>query len=194
MKLEDDYKDHHLAFTAATGQVADNHDILEITTRYLKQSDRDFDDSSLSAMRGGGSHHSSWFALYWLVQTALAGACAGLAGYQLFLFHTLAQARIDMVQICTRINQYVLPHYGAHAVLTVFYLLGGSYYVFLLHLPLLAWRVYEFARKNFLFSPATIGPAKGHGGNARAVYVKLGGPTVLYGVCALWSLWNLLFG
>lgn len=33
VQLDDDFKDHHLAFTAATGQVADNHDILEINTR-----------------------------------------------------------------------------------------------------------------------------------------------------------------
>ena len=33
VQLDEDYKDHHMAFTAATGQVADNHDILEITTR-----------------------------------------------------------------------------------------------------------------------------------------------------------------
>ena len=194
VKLDDDFKDHHFAFTAATGQVADNHDILEITTRYLKQSDRDFDDASLDAMRGGGSHHSSWYTLYWLVQTALLSAVLFIAGQQLYTFHTLTQARIDMVQICNRINPNVLPHYGLHALLTVFFLLGGNYYVFLLHAPLVGWRAFEFAKKNFLFSPANIGPSKGHGGNSKSVYIKLGVPSVLYALCVLWSLWNLCFG
>lgn len=194
VQLDSDYKDHHLAFTAATGQVADHHDIVEITTRYLKQSDRDFDDASLSAMHGSGSHHSSWYALYWLVQSALLGAVLTLATYQLYLFHNLSQSRIDLVQICTRINPFVLPHYAAHAVLTVFFLLGGNYWTFLVHLPLLAWRVFEFVRKSFLFSPATIGPAKGHGGNVKTVYIKLGGPAALYAFGLLWALWNLLFG
>jgi hypothetical protein len=39
VQMEKSYKDYHLAFSAATGQVADNHDILEVTTRYLAASD-----------------------------------------------------------------------------------------------------------------------------------------------------------
>jgi hypothetical protein len=194
VQLEDDFKDHHLAFTAATGQVADNHDLLEITTRYLKQTDRDFDDASLAAMAGGGSHHSSWYALYWLVQGCLAGSVLGLAGYQLFLFHTLSASRIDLVQICGLMNPYVLPHYSLHTLLTVFLLLGGNYYAFLVNVPLVAWRAVEFAKKNFLFSPTTIGPAKGHGGNVRSVYLKLGGPAAIYAIVLLWALWNMCFG
>jgi hypothetical protein len=66
--------------------------------------------------------------------------------------------------------------------------------MFLLHLPLLAWRVFEFAKKNFLFSPANIGPSKGHGGNVKSVYLKLGGPAALYAFVLLWALWNMIFG
>ena len=38
VKLEHTYVGYHLAFTAATGQVADNHDILEVSMRYLVES------------------------------------------------------------------------------------------------------------------------------------------------------------
>lgn len=33
------YRDYHLAFTAATGQVTDQHDIMRVTTRYLIKGD-----------------------------------------------------------------------------------------------------------------------------------------------------------
>lgn len=194
VKLNDDFKDHHLAFTAATGQVADNHDIMEITTRYLKSSDRDFDDASLAAINDSGSHHSSWFTLYWLVQTALQGAVLGIVAWQLHTYHTLQAQRIDLVQVCARLNPLVLPHYGLHALLTVFMLLGGCWWSFLLHAPLVGWRAYEFAKKGFLFSPANLGPAKGHAANVRSVYIKLGGPAALYIVCELYFLKQLFVG
>ena len=193
VKLEDDFKDHHLAFTAATGQVADNHDILEITTRYLKQSDRDFDDSTLKAMSGGGSHHSSFYTLYWLIMSALAASVTAIAGFQLYTYHTLSIARIDLVQICSKLNPLVLPHYALHAAMTLLLLLGGAYYSFLLNLPLLGWRIFEFVKKNFLFSPANLGPSKGHAANSKSIYLKLGGSGAIYAVCTLYFLWQMLF-
>jgi len=194
VKLDEEFKDHHFAFTAATGQVADNHDLLEITTRYLKQSDRGFDDSTLDALSAYGSHQSSWYALYWLIQMALSGAVLAAAAYSLHQFHTLMHARIDLVQICMRLNPYVLPHYVGHALLTIFLLLGGCYWAALIHAPLLAWRAYEFYKKNFLFSPANIGPSKGHAGNQKMVYIKLGGASVLYACTMLWAMWKLILG
>jgi hypothetical protein len=198
VKLDDDFKDHHLAFTAATGQVADNHDIMEITTRYLKSSDLGFDDASLAAMSDRGhSHHSSWFTLYWLVQSGLQATVLGLAVWQLHTYHTLQSQRIDLVQICARLNPAVLPHYALHALLTIFLLLGGCWWNFLLHAPLVGWRAFEFAKKNFLFSPANIGPSKGHAVSlvgAKSVYVKLGVPSVIYALCELYYLKQLLVG
>ncbi len=60
------YKDYHFAFSAATGQVADNHDLLEITTRYLAASDAEFDDSSLPSMNATSSS-SSLGTFFWVM-------------------------------------------------------------------------------------------------------------------------------
>ena len=164
-----------------------------VALSYLKQSDRDFDDSSLTAMTGGGSHHSSWYTLYWLVQSSLAGAVLGLAGFQLYTYHTLTLARIDLVHICSRLNPSVLPHYAAHLLLTLLLLLGGCYWCFLFHAPLLGWRMFEFAKKNFLFSPANLGPSKGHAANSNSIYFKLGGAAVLYTISLFYFLGQMLF-
>jgi hypothetical protein len=143
----------------------------------------------------GHSHHSSWFTLYWLVQSGLQATVLGLAVWQLHTYHTLQSQRIDLVQICARLNPAVLPHYALHALLTIFLLLGGCWWNFLLHAPLVAWRAFEFAKKNFLFSPANIGPSKGHAvAGAKSVYVKLGVPSVIYALCELYYLKQLLVG
>jgi len=194
VKLDDDFAEHHLAFTAATGQVADNHDIMEITTRYLKATDSEFDDASLAAVRDSGSHHSSFYTLYWLLQVAIQAAALGITAFQLSTYHKLSLQRIDLVQVCAKLNPLVLPHYALHAVLTLLLLAGGCYWLFLLNAPLLGWRIFEFVKKNFLFSPANLGPSKGHAANVKSVYIKLGAPAALYVICELYFLKQLLVG
>jgi hypothetical protein len=63
--LDKSYKDYHIAFSAATGQVADSHDILEVTTRYLAASDKDFDDSLLP--QTGDRSSAASVSLFWFV-------------------------------------------------------------------------------------------------------------------------------
>lgn len=193
VRLEEEFKDHHIAFTAATGQVADNHDILEITTRYLKQTDVEYDDSQLEhlGLQGYVQHHSLNMLFYFLL-SVLCGGCLAVAGYQIWQYHVLSAARIDVVQICAKINPYVLSHYVAHGALTVLLLLGGMYWFFLLNVPLLGWRLYEFSKKNFLFSPSLIGPAKGHASHAKYhIHIKLGGACVLYAIMEVVFLYRM---
>jgi hypothetical protein len=176
------YRDHHLAFSAATGGVADNYDIKEVTTRYLKEDDKEFDDARLGKLRAGSG--GGWTArlgtLYWLLLNAASLAVIAVVGLQLFTYHSLVQSRIDLVQICQQINAFTLPHYAGHALVTVMLLLAGSWWLLLLNLPLLAWKVYEFARKSWLFSPASVGPVKGHAKGRVSVYWKLGGMLAFY--------------
>ena len=70
VKIDRDLRDHHIAITAATGQVADQMDIHEVTTRYLKEEDRDIDDSLFKQLGSGGSSVTSWHNIYWLIVNA----------------------------------------------------------------------------------------------------------------------------
>jgi hypothetical protein len=193
VKLEEEYKDHHLAFTAATGQVADNHDIIEITTRYLAESDKEFNDDELVQLSDSNSVHHSLSTLLWLgINVANAALIAAIA-YQLYLYKNLTTARIDLVKICQELNPLVLPQYAGHAILTIFFLFTGNYYAFLFNLPLLAYRAYEFKQKIFLFSPATVAPAKGHAKGLISVNSRLIGTLVFYSLMQLYYLYRLAY-
>lgn len=119
--------------------------------------------------------------------------CDGV-GYQLWLFYSLSKARLDPVNICAQLNPYVLKHYTAHAILVIFLLFGGMGWWFVINVPLAGWRGWEFYKKQYLFNPTAIGPAKGHAGNAtKSVYIKLGGAAILYIIMQIFFLIKLFF-
>ena len=190
------YKDHHLAFSAATGGVADNYDIKEITTRYLKEEDAEFDDAQLGRLKtgGGGGLGGRMTTLYWLLVNVLSAGLIGVVGLQLWTYHSLLMDRIDVVQLCQRINPFILPHYAGHALLCLLLLLSGSWLGLLLNAPALGWKGWEFVKKTWLFSPATVGPVKGHARGRVSVYWKLGGMLGFYALMQLYYIYRLFAG
>ena len=190
------YKDHHLAFTAATGGVADNYDLREITTRYLKEEDKEFDDGQLGRLKTGSS--GGWgtrgSSLFWLLVNGVSAGLIGVVALQLWTYHSLLTDRIDLVTICQRINPFILPHYAAHAALFLLLLFSASWWAAVANLPALGWKGWEFAKKAWLFSPATVGPVKGHAKGRVSVYWKLGGMLAFYAVMQLYYLYRLLAG
>ena len=196
VQLVGSYKDYHLAFSAATGGVADNVDIKEVSTRYLKDTDREFDDEKLGRLKSGLK--SGWgrrmSALYWFVVNGASVAVIGIVGLQLWTYHSLLQQRIDLVAICQRINPFILPHYAGHALLCALLLLNAQWLPLLLNAPLLGWKAWEFAKKTWLFSPASVGPVKGHARGRVSVYWKLGGMLAFYAVMQLYYFYRLFAG
>merc|ERR1711964_782317 len=62
---------YHLAFTAMTGQVADSHDVIGLTTRYLDEDDAIIDDGILLWAKEKPAE--SWGSmLYWIFQMGLS--------------------------------------------------------------------------------------------------------------------------
>ena len=196
VQLTTKYRDYHLAFSSATGGVADNVDIKEVSTRYLKDTDREFNDEQLgrlkSGMKSGWGRRMSGF--YWFIVNGASIAIIGIVGLQLWTYHSLLQQRIDLVAICQRINPFILPHYAGHAALTALLLLNGQWLAVLLNVPLLGWKVWEFVKKSWLFSPASVGPVKGHARGRVSVYYKLGGMLLFYAVMQLYYLYRFFAG
>lgn len=46
---------------------------------------------------------------------------------------------INPIDLCNRLNMYILPEAGIHAFLTFLFLINGYWIALLLNLPLLAW-------------------------------------------------------
>ena len=57
----------------------------------------------------------------------------------------------DLQDLCESLNLLVLPEYITHASLTLLLLCGGSWFTFLLNLPLVAYHVFKY--KNRLDMP-----------------------------------------
>ena len=181
--LDGDYHDHHIAFSAATGGVADVHDIIEVTTRYLADQTRDFDDSQLGTL---SKTARSWFASHrlmlfvWFLINLGNIAAAATVGYQLYTYMTMTQNRLDIIHICKAINPYVMMHYGLAIAVTVLLVVGGGYLGLLVMLPVSAFMVYDVYSKQWQYTALTVGPSKGHAVGRVSVRMKLGIPIIIY--------------
>ncbi|XP_016955037.1 protein cornichon homolog 4 [Drosophila biarmipes] len=63
---------------------------------------------------------------------------------------TLADLECDYLnaqECCRRLNFWVIPKFGSHALLCVLLLLGGHWIMFLVNLPMVVWLFYELHRQ-----------------------------------------------
>jgi len=162
VQIEEDLKDYHLAFSAATGQVADQMDVLDVTTRYLKDADVEFDDALLAAL--GDSSRSS-VLMYWFCVCSVGFGLLALTAYEWYACRNMLTDQIDAVRICDVLNTYLVPHYVVYMVLTVTFLFSLNWIPVILNAPLAAWRGYLIYSKKYKFSPASLSAvsSKGHG-------------------------------
>eukprot|EP01006_Ploeotia_vitrea_P053097 TRINITY_DN67753_c9_g4_i2.p1 TRINITY_DN67753_c9_g4~~TRINITY_DN67753_c9_g4_i2.p1 ORF type:complete len:454 (+),score=251.40 TRINITY_DN67753_c9_g4_i2:18-1379(+) len=154
------FRDHHIAFTGVTGQVADHHDLMQVSTKYLSSGAKGFNDEEmlrLSAYRGSGLS-----AFFWLLVT---GVSAGLLVFQTVQVHQYRQQTKDDINptvVCMRMNTGLLLHYLVHAVLTLLVLLSGNWKISLLNLPLAGYRFYLISKHRYKLSPAALDSDKVH--------------------------------
>jgi len=142
--------DYHMAFTAETGQVADMHDIIEITTRYLAAGDKDTDDSKfthLSSGAGIGNVRSLLHLGIFFLGLTLTAA----SGYWLYGFYQSSE--IDEVSRVKPLNRILLQHYILHVILTFMVLFAGHWALFLANLPLIIWRFFSYFTHSYTFTP-----------------------------------------
>jgi len=149
VQFEKTFVDYHMAFTAATGQVADNQDILEINTRYLAASDKATDDSSLPHYASGVS--ISWFSdMLDIVMVLGAFTLTVHSGYLFYNFYRSSQ--LDEVLRIKQLNHWLTTHLIVQAILTVLVLFSGEWILFFANLPLLIWRLWSYYSHSYVFA------------------------------------------
>jgi hypothetical protein len=140
VEMEQTYKDYHIAFSAATGQVADNHDIYEITTRYLKDTDENFDDAHMAHLDGARARGTWTSFIFGIV--ALVGICLSVVGgYEMSLLWSVRQH--DALRIVRTLNALVIPHWIAHALCTFACIMFGAWIGIILNAPLVVYRIVQ---------------------------------------------------
>lgn len=63
---------------------------------------------------------------------------------------------INPIELCNKMNTYVIPEASVHAFLTILFLLNGYWFVFLLNVVLFAFNANKFYTKNYLLDATEI--------------------------------------
>jgi len=135
----------HIAATALTGQVADIHDIHQITLRYLDASDDVIDDKTLESKWTGTAQVGMFGIFLNLINFILLGYLA----YDIFFnqirqFHKIAREQINHHYVCGQINKTADLLYGLYFAQFIIFLLLDDWNFAFLNAPLVALRVYRY--------------------------------------------------
>lgn len=153
VQFDRSFKDHHIAFSAMTGQVADTHEISEVSTKYLdSKASLNFEAGEMSY-----SQCSSLAFLYWtLVSFGMLGLL-GLACYELYMFKTSMQVGVNVVILAASLNTYALLHYMSHVAVSGALLLtlfsSPAWILIALNTPIMVWRILNLQKKTYSVSP-----------------------------------------
>ncbi|KAF5354641.1 hypothetical protein D9756_005430 [Leucocoprinus leucothites] len=110
----------------------------------------------------------------WLFLFAVLMA-AGLLFCMVFfiiMFSDLECDYINPIDLCNKLNQFVLPENLAHAFLAVLFLTSGQWTAFLLNLPLVLWNADKIRKKSHMYDATEI--FRTLGGHKKETFFKLG--------------------
>ncbi|KZT00550.1 cornichon [Laetiporus sulphureus 93-53] len=74
----------------------------------------------------------------------------------IIMFSDLECDYINPIDLCNKLNQFVLPENSAHALLALLFLLSGQWVAFLLNAPLLAYNINKIRSKNHMYDATEI--------------------------------------
>jgi len=107
--------------------------------------------------------------------------------FELISFADLESDYINPIDLCSRINLFILPEVVVHCFLTLLFFLSGFWFEFILNVPLVAWHAYSFVNKKLNLDPTAIFSSLN---DAKKVsYVKLG----FYMLSFFYYLYRLIY-
>jgi len=124
----------------------------------------------------------------WLFLFALLWAAGLLFGTVFFIimFSDLEVDYINPVDLCNKLNMFILPENGAQAFLTVLFLFSGQWLTFIINLPLMAFNINKIVNKDRMFDATEIFrtvPA-----HKKESFIKLG----FYVLCFFYYLYRMI--
>lgn len=88
------------------------------------------------------------------------------------MFSDLECDYINPIDLCNKLNQFVLPENIAHAFLTLLFLLSGQWFAFLLNLPLMLYNINKIRNKIHMYDATEI--FRTLSGHKKESFMKLG--------------------
>eukprot|EP00466_Bigelowiella_natans_P008105 jgi/Bigna1/73854/fgenesh1_pg.26_\ len=191
VEFERDFFNHHMAFTANTGQVADVHELTSVSTRYLDESEADFDDYLLTHAEGG-SRRSGWGQLMWVVCMLTGLALNVLCGMEIYKYLDYSRSGINSTLIADNLKIFAWPHTILHFTMTGLLLLLGAWFGVILNLPIVGYKIWAIQKNRLILDANSVGAgAKVHSGNflsyPNRMYVMMG----FYAISQIYILMRL---
>jgi len=97
-----------------------------------------------------------WETFLYAIALLVAGALIFLQVFELILFADLESDYINPIDLCNRVNMFILPEFVSHAVLTTLFLFSGFWFEFLTNIPLVIWHAFNFTSKSLQLDATSI--------------------------------------
>lgn len=91
--------------------------------------------------------------------------------FYIIMFSDLECDYINPIDLCNKLNQFVIPENAAHGFLTLLFLLSGQWIAFILNAPLVAWNVNKVLNNNHMYDATEI--FRTLGGHKKETFFKL---------------------
>jgi len=191
LEFNNDFLNHHIAFTGITGQVADVHEITSISTRYLDESETDFDDYLLMHAESTG-RRSTFGQLLWVLCMLAGLALNVLCGMEIYKYLDYSKSGINSTLIADNLKMFAWPHTILHFTMTGLMLLLGAWFGVIINLPVVAYKVWAIQKNRLILDANSVGAeAKIHSGSflsyPNRMYIMMG----FYAVSQIYILMRL---
>eukprot|EP00730_Choanoeca_flexa_P003657 TRINITY_DN11469_c0_g2_i2.p2 TRINITY_DN11469_c0_g2~~TRINITY_DN11469_c0_g2_i2.p2 ORF type:complete len:162 (+),score=22.91 TRINITY_DN11469_c0_g2_i2:2630-3115(+) len=97
-------------------------------------------------------------AWLWIIAVIVAVALLFLMVYNLLAFDELKHDHKNPIDVCDSLNPFVLPEYGAQAVLTLLFLVTGNWLCFATYVALTAYHVNRYLNRPQMSKPGIYDP------------------------------------
>eukprot|EP01135_Chromosphaera_perkinsii_P001300 Nk52_evm27s164 gene=Nk52_evmTU27s164 len=104
----------------------------------------------------------------------------------IIMFSDLECDYINPIELCNKLNHFVIPEYSLHAVLTALFLLNMQLFPFIVNAPLVAWHAQKYTNRQHIYDATEI--FKQLGRHKRDAFIKLG----FYLVCFFYYLYRMI--
>jgi hypothetical protein len=111
-------------------------------------------------------------ALLFLFATIMAAVLLFTMVFFTIMFSDLECDYINPIDLCNKLNQFVLPEMMAHAFLSFMFLINGSFIAFAINLPLIAYNINKVVNNKHMYDATEIFRTLGQ--HKKECFAKLG--------------------
>lgn len=148
------WKNPHLAISAITGQLSDNHDILKFETKYLRKEHK-IDDSMLQQTGYTKRGRGVLYVLYWATIVSLSFLMIVETIFEIIMIRNIYLSGKHIVATINAINPYLGASYCMNLLQYTMLLFGFRPICLLSNAPMLIIRIQKFMTNNVMLTPRT---------------------------------------